>query len=185
MRLDNPQHTARGAAVTSVVLESFRLNAALLAVGEQLTREFGTTGARWTVLSELQLAGEPRTVPQIARALGLKRQGIQRLADALGRDGLVEFRPNPDHARAQRVALTPAGRALLERLDRRQAQWANRVGETLAPRELERAARGLAALRAMLDAPRAARSPPITRRADARRARSGSRARSSHPGDSR
>jgi large subunit ribosomal protein L30 len=59
--------------VTRVVLESFRLNAALLAIGEPRTREFGTTGARWTVLSELQLAGEPRTVARIARALGLKR----------------------------------------------------------------------------------------------------------------
>ena len=152
MNIDNPAHSPRGAAITRVVLESFRLNARLLAVGERLTREFGTSAARWTVLSELELAAQPRTVPQIARALGLKRQGIQRLVDALAASGLTHYQTNPDHARAMLVELTGDGRALLARLNRRQAQWANRIGEGLDLAVLDRTLKGLLALSAQITA---------------------------------
>ncbi len=152
----SPFHTTRGSAVTRLVLESFRLHAALLAVGERLTRGLGTTSARWVVLTELQLAAQPRTVPQIARALGLKRQGIQRLVDALIRDGLLVSLPNPDHARAQLITPSDAGRALLQRLNRAQADWANRVGEPLTAALLHRTARGIESLRAAVTAPQAA-----------------------------
>ncbi len=152
----SPFHTTRGSAVTRLVLESFRLHAALLAVGERLTRGLGTSSARWVVLSELQLAGQPRTVPQIARALGLKRQGIQRLVDSLIRDGLLVSLPNPDHARAQLITPSEAGRALLQRLNRAQADWANRVGEPLTASLLHGTARGIESLRAAVTAPQPA-----------------------------
>ncbi len=147
----SPAHSPVGAALTRLVLESFRLNARVLATGDHITREFGTTTARWSVLSQLELAGEPRTVAQVARALGLKRQGIQRLADALHADGLLEFRPNPSHARAMLVTPTTGGRRLLDRLNARQAQWANRIGAGLEARALDRATAGLLALRAALE----------------------------------
>jgi DNA-binding MarR family transcriptional regulator len=51
----------------------------------------------------------PRTVPAIARRLGLSRQGVQRVANDLRAEGLVELRTNPDHARSPLVALTPTG----------------------------------------------------------------------------
>jgi DNA-binding MarR family transcriptional regulator len=148
----SPAHSPAGAALTRLVLESFRLNARVLAAGDRITREFGTTTARWSLLSQLQLAGEPRTVAEVARALGLKRQGIQRLADALHAEGLLEFLPNPGHARAMLVAPSAGGRRLLERLNQRQAQWANRLGERLDARELDRATAGLGALRGALAA---------------------------------
>lgn len=141
-----------GAALTRLVMESFRLNARVLAVGDRITREFGTTTARWSVLSQLEIAGEARTVAQVARALGLKRQGIQRLADALHAEGLLDFRPNPGHARAMLVAPTASGRRLLERLNRRQAQWANQVGIDLDARTFDRATAALQALRTALEA---------------------------------
>jgi DNA-binding MarR family transcriptional regulator len=153
----SPFHTARGSAVTRLILESFRLHAALLAVGERLTRQLGTTSARWTVLSELQIAGQPRTVPQIARALGLKRQGIQRLVDALQREGLVHALPNPDHARASLIAPTQAGRELLDQLNRTQADWANRVGELTRAPDLEATASAVRSLREAVSTPAAAR----------------------------
>jgi DNA-binding MarR family transcriptional regulator len=148
----SPAHSTAGAALTRLVLESFRLNARVLAAGDLITREFGTTTARWSVLSQLELAREPRTVAQVARALGLKRQGIQRLADALHADGLVEFRPNPGHARAMLVTPTASGRRLLERLNARQARWANRLGAGLEAPALDRATAGLLALRDALEA---------------------------------
>ncbi len=147
----SPAHSPAGAALTRLVLESFRLNARVLAAGDRITREFGTTTARWSLLSQLELAREPRTVAQVARALGLKRQGIQRLADSLHADGLLEFRPNPGHARAMLVTPSASGRRLLERLNARQAQWANRLGASLEARALERAATGLLALRGALE----------------------------------
>ncbi len=147
----SPAHTPAGAALTRLVLESFRLNARVLAAGDRITRELGTSTARWSVLSQLELAGEPRTVAQVARALGLKRQGIQRLADALQAEGLLEFRLNPGHARAMLVTPTASGRRLLERLNSRQAQWANRLGAGLEARALDRATAGLLALRGALE----------------------------------
>jgi DNA-binding MarR family transcriptional regulator len=148
----SPARTPAGAALTRLVLESFRLNARVLAAGDRITRDFGTTTARWSLLSQLELAGEPRTVAQVARALGLRRQGIQRLADALQAEGLLEFRRNPGHARAMLVTPTASGHRLLERLNARQAQWANRLGGGLEARALDRATAGLLALRGALEA---------------------------------
>jgi DNA-binding MarR family transcriptional regulator len=139
MKPNNPGHSRSGAAVSAVVLASFRLNAQLLAVGDRITRRFGTTTARWTVLSELELAGRARTVPQIARALGLKRQGIQRLVDVLSEEGFTQLQPNPDHARASLVELTELGQGLLNKLNRQQARWANRMGAGLERADLSRA----------------------------------------------
>ena len=84
---------------------------------ELLARAAGQTTARWHVLSVV--SDGPRTVASAARRLGLARQSVQRVADGLVADGDLELRPNPDHARAPLVAITPAGTAVLEELVRR------------------------------------------------------------------
>jgi hypothetical protein len=40
----------------------------------------------------------------------LARQGVQRLADVLVRDGLAVYEPNPAHRRAKLLRLTPSRR---------------------------------------------------------------------------
>ena len=83
---------------------------------EALARRLQQTAARWHALSVL--ADGPRTVAGAARRLGLSRQSVQRVIDDLAVAGQVELRPNPDHARAPLVALTPAGRQTLTALSR-------------------------------------------------------------------
>src|SRR5215211_1187761 len=51
----------------------------------------------------------PLTVPQIAQMRPTSRQRMQRLADELADEGLVEFIDNPKHRRSKLVQLTPKG----------------------------------------------------------------------------
>ena len=88
-------HSPSGAAMTELVLEIFRVNGLLLAVGDRLTRELGLTSARWQVLGAL--ADGPLTAAQIARNMGLKRQSVQRLVDVLSEQGILIFEDNPHH----------------------------------------------------------------------------------------
>ena len=53
----------------------------------------------------------PLTVPQIAEMRPTSRQRMQRLADELAAEGLVEFFDNPKHRRSKLVRLTPEGEA--------------------------------------------------------------------------
>jgi DNA-binding MarR family transcriptional regulator len=45
--------------------------------------------------------------------MGLARQSVQCVADALKDDGLIRYEPNPDHRRAKLVCLTEAGRKVV------------------------------------------------------------------------
>jgi DNA-binding MarR family transcriptional regulator len=117
------ERTPAAEALTDLILEVFRLNGRLLAAGDALTRPFGQTSARWQVLGAI--ADEPRTVASIARNMGLARQSVQRTADVLERDGIVEFIDNPAHRRARLVRLTRRGRRILDRVTDAQAEWAN------------------------------------------------------------
>jgi DNA-binding MarR family transcriptional regulator len=53
--------------------------------------------------------GGPQTVPQIARARPVSRQRIQKLADEMAEQDLVEFIDNPAHKRSKLVRLTAKG----------------------------------------------------------------------------
>lgn len=55
-------------------------------------------GGAFGFMRSLALLG-PLTVPQIAQMRPTSRQRMQRLADELAADGLVEFIDNPKHRR--------------------------------------------------------------------------------------
>lgn len=119
------------AAMTELVLATFRLNGALLQAGDELVRDLGLTSARWQVIGAVALAGRPLTVPQIARRMGLTRQAVQRIVNDLAAEGLVTLEENPDHKRARLVLLSAAGTAAFAEASERQAGWAERLGEGL------------------------------------------------------
>jgi DNA-binding MarR family transcriptional regulator len=123
------EHTPGGAALTDLILETFRVNGDLLAAGDRITRPFGQTSARWQVLGALENNTQP--VSGIAREMGLARQSVQRTADLLAADGLVEYAANPAHRRAKLVRLTPAGRELLAKISRQQVSWVNDLAQAL------------------------------------------------------
>jgi len=100
--------------VPLIVADIFELAGAFRGHGERIAATVGQTQARWQVLSAASDA--PKTVPQIARRLGVTRQGVQRLADALVADGAAAYRANPDHRGSPHLVLTASGRAALDRL---------------------------------------------------------------------
>jgi len=127
-------HTPEGADFTKLLLETFRLNGALIAAGDQLVGDLGLTSARWQVLGALQES--PVTVAEIARRMGLTRQNVQRIADCLANDGFVTTSANPAHRRAKLYSLTPHGRTVMGEVRNRQAEWANRIADGIGSCQL-------------------------------------------------
>lgn len=142
--------TPAGDAFSELVVQVFRLDGLLAAAGDALAKPAGQTSARWRVLAAVEDA--PSTVSQIARAWGLARQSVQRVADALVRDGWAVYEENPGHRRAQLVRITPQGRRALRRIQAAQRSWANALGAEIGEADLRQAssvlARVLPALRA-------------------------------------
>jgi DNA-binding MarR family transcriptional regulator len=128
-----PQSEA-GAALTDVILETFRLNGRLLDVAQGLAAEGGLTAAWWQVLGAV--LDEPRSVAAIGRRMGLTRQAVQRVADLLVERGLAEYRPNPAHRRAKLLGCTEAGYWAVRRIALAQHPWADRIGRQVGASDL-------------------------------------------------
>lgn len=95
--------------LSDTALAVFRLNGLYLDLAERLARPSGLTAAWWQVLGAA--LPEPLPVSGIARAMGLTRQSVQRIADLLVARGLARYRDNPAHRRAKLVEVTDAGLA--------------------------------------------------------------------------
>ncbi|MGW3283996.1 MarR family winged helix-turn-helix transcriptional regulator [Streptomyces sp. NPDC001002] len=127
----------------------FRLNGQFLAVAEELAKPAGLTAAWWQVLGAV--LGEPLPVAGIARAMGITRQSVQRIADLLVERGLAEYRPNPAHRRAKLLAPTDEGRAAITRIDPGHAAFADRLARAFGEAELAVAVEVLERLTKVLD----------------------------------
>ena len=121
---------------SALVVKVFQLNGRLLAIGDALAEPAGQTSARWQVLAAIE--DEALSVADIARALGLARQSVQRVADVLEGEGLAVYDDNPAHARAKLLRLTATGRRALATIKTAQIEWANRVGARVGRAQLER-----------------------------------------------
>lgn len=147
---DPAPRTAAGDAFSELVVQIFQLNGLLAAAGDALARPAGQTTARWRVLAAVE--DTPSTVSRIARAWGLARQSVQRVADALVQEGWAVYEANPGHRRAQLLRLTPRGRRALQRVQAAQRAWANTLGAEVGEKDLRQASsvlgRVLQALRA-------------------------------------
>jgi DNA-binding MarR family transcriptional regulator len=106
--------TDPGPLLSVTALAVFRLNGQFLDVSEELARPAGLTAAWWQVLGAV--VGEPLPVAGIARAMGITRQSVQRIADLLVDKHLAEYRPNPAHARAKLLTPTAEGREAMARI---------------------------------------------------------------------
>lgn len=116
------------------MLEVFRVNGDLLAQGNRLTKAVGQTSARWQILGAIR---SPKSVAAIARERGLARQSVQRTADLLAAEGLVEYTENPAHRRAKLVRLTPLGQEILGDITQAQIAWANALADAMPAGEAE------------------------------------------------
>jgi DNA-binding MarR family transcriptional regulator len=134
--------TAAGDAFSELVVQVFRLDGFLDAAGDELARPAKQTSARWRVLAAIEDA--PSTVSQIARAWGLARQSVQRVADALAREGWAVYEENPGHRRARLLRLPSRGRRALRMIQAAQQSWADALGEEIGEADLRRATSVLA-----------------------------------------
>ena len=139
--------TPEGDALTNLILEVFRMNGAMLDAGNQLTKPLGLTSARWQVMGAIELSGSALTVSQIARRMGLARQGVQRIVNELVKLELLALKPNLDHKRSALVILTKKGEKTMEKIGAAQSAWVNKLSADLSCRQLEQAVKVVRAVR--------------------------------------
>jgi DNA-binding MarR family transcriptional regulator len=127
-------------------MATFRLNGRLIDVAQHLAAEGGLTAAWWQVIGGI--VDMPRTVADIARRMGMTRQGVQRVADLLVARGLAEYRPNPAHRRAKLLACSEAGHWAIRRIALAQRPWADSVAATIGADDLRHT---LSTMRRLID----------------------------------
>ena len=133
--------TPEGELLTSLILETFRLNGSLLEAGNQITKPHGLTSARWQVMGAIDLENRPITVSQIARQMGLTRQAVQRIVNDLASIGMVEVKPNVDHKRAPLVSISKSGADAMVEVNKAQVRWVNQLADGLSERQISQALR--------------------------------------------
>jgi DNA-binding MarR family transcriptional regulator len=138
-----------GDAFTELTLEVFRLNGRLLQVGDELVKPVGLTSSRWQILGVVEHA--PASVAHVAREMELTRQSVQRTADLLAADGMVEYTDNPHHRRAKLMKITPRGREALDYVEERQVKWTDQVGREHSQEDLRTAVTVLRRIRENLE----------------------------------
>ncbi len=143
--------TPAGRVLTDVVLELFRLNNRMLSAGDRLVANLGLTSARWQVLGTIVAAERPQPVAWLARDMGGNRQNVQRIVNDLAADGLVDFRPNPHHRRAQLVVLTDKGKDAFDAAMDIQTPWINRLAGSLRVADIETTQKVISTLRQRLE----------------------------------
>jgi len=153
-RLDDARRADRarspaGNALTDLIIRTFRLNGLFLAAAEHMARPAGLTAARWQVLGAV--LREPLTISGAARAMGLTRQSVRRLADALVRDGMAEYADNPRHRRAKLLRPTQAGWDAIDVIRPLQHAFTHRVSEEMDAEELRMAVAVMGRLIARLE----------------------------------
>ena len=121
--------------MSAVAKTTFRLHGQLVAIGEELARPSGMTGASWQVLAAVLRS--PLSVADIAREIGVTRQSVQRIADLLVAEGLAGYQPNPRHRRAKLLAATSAGRDAIRRIAPGHAAFAARLAGELGVATME------------------------------------------------
>jgi DNA-binding MarR family transcriptional regulator len=141
--------TNAGERLTELFLMVFRVHGSMLSRGNELVGSLNLSSHRWQVMSAVRET--PLTMAQIARRMGLTRQGVRQVVMQLIRAGIVALAPNPDHIRARLVTLTSSGRNLLKRVDFLQANWVNGLAANLNVDKLILAHRALSELCAVLE----------------------------------
>jgi DNA-binding MarR family transcriptional regulator len=123
--------TGQGEAVADLMLEVAQFFFRIRALGQRSGLITSWGGGAFGLLRSLALIG-PLTVPQIAGMRPTSRQRMQRLADELAAEGLVEFIDNPSHRRSKLVRLTRKGEARYRELSARLLTIASSMGAELS-----------------------------------------------------
>ena len=114
-------------------LTIFEINGLLMRAGDGITQAIGQSSARWQVLGRVF---EPQTVAKMARDMGHARQGVQRVADVLVKEGLIVYKDHPTDRRTKLLELTPQGMEVLTAIYVRQVEWSQRIMTKLNPEQV-------------------------------------------------
>ena len=109
---------SKAEAIAELMLEVAQCFFRIRALGQKTGLITSWGGGGFGFMRSLALLG-PLSVPQIAQMRPTSRQRMQRLADELAAEGLVEFIDNPKHRRSKLVQLTPKGDARYRELNAR------------------------------------------------------------------
>lgn len=121
-----------------VVRATFQLNGMFLRHGDGLFSSAGITSSRVQVIASLREG--PCTVPDIARGMGLTRQGVQRTVHGLKKEGLVEVKDNPQHKRSSLIGLTAKGKQRLQQVTVSRNRFLNEWSRMHSTSEVKRMA---------------------------------------------
>ena len=127
-----PTALAMDLLIREILFSFFRLNA----TGERLFALVGQTPGKISLMRSLMEQG-PQSVAQIARARPVARQAVQRMADELTAQGLIEFVENPTHRRAKLARLTAAGKKIMDEAMAAELRLAARLARQFEEREVE------------------------------------------------
>jgi len=133
----DPIRDGKSEATTELMLEVAQCFFKIRALGQKAGFITGWGGGAFGFLRSLALLG-PLTVPQIARMRPTSRQRMQRLANDLAAEGLVDFVGNPKHQRSKLVQLTRKGEARYRKLNARLHAIASTLGADLSEAEIRR-----------------------------------------------
>ena len=133
-----PKGDSRAEAVAELMLEVAQCFFRIRAIGQKTGLITSWGGGSFGFIRSLALLG-PLTVPQIAQMRPTSRQRMQRLADELAAERLVEFIDNPKHRRSKLVRLTPKGDARYRELDARFLAIASTMGVALSEENVRKA----------------------------------------------
>ena len=132
-----PVIDSKAEAIAELMLEVAQCFFRIRAVGQKTGLITIWGGGSFGFMRSLALLG-PLTVPQIAEMRPTSRQRMQRLADELEADGLVEFIDNPKHRRSKLVRLTRKGDARYRELDARFLSIASTTGVALGEADIRK-----------------------------------------------
>ena len=126
-----PVVNSKAEAIAELLLDVAQCFFRIRALGQKTGLITSWGGGAFGFMRSLALLG-PLTVPQIAQMRPTSRQRMQRLADELAAEGLVDFIDNPKHQRSKLVRLTPKGNARYRALNARLLAVASTMGLALS-----------------------------------------------------
>ena len=132
-----PVVDSKAEAIAGLMLEVAQCFFRIRALGQKTGLITSWGGGAFGFIRSLALLG-PLTVPQIAQMRPTSRQRMQRLADELAAEGLVEFIDNPKHRRSKLVRLTTKGDAHYHEMNARLLAIASTMGGALSEADIRK-----------------------------------------------
>jgi len=129
---------SKAEAVADLMLEVAQCFFRIRAMGQKTGLITSWGGGSFGFMRSLAVLG-PLTVPQIAQMRPTSRQRMQRLADELAAEGLVEFIENPKHRRSKLVQLTREGAMRYREFNTRFLSIASTTGLALSEADIRKA----------------------------------------------